>query len=106
MTSPLLQRLTIERDLSTAVRAFGLLVGFGIVLGRAVAGDWVSVPGTFVDFFAIAWVLVPLALVEILLVRVASISRSFDLNLVTIGFVPAGLYLALSVAYVVGVGWW
>ncbi|MEM6505907.1 MAG: hypothetical protein AAF711_10625 [Planctomycetota bacterium] len=106
MASPVLQRLTIERDLGTAIRVFGLLTGFGVVLGRAVAGDWVSVEGTFEDFFLIAWVLILLAVFEIVLARFASISRKLDVNAVTLGVVPGCLYFALGAGYVVGVGWW
>lgn len=106
VASPMLQRLTIERDYATALRVFGLLVGFGAVLGRAVAGDWESVGGTFADFFAIAWVLLLLALIEIVVIRVAPIARRLDTSAVMYGVLPGCLYLLLSAGYVVEVGWW
>lgn len=104
--SPIVQRITVERDLAAAVRAAGLLVGCGAVLGRAVAGDWVDIPGTFRDFFAIGWVLPLLVLIELAVSPLAPIARRFGPGVLFFGMAPACLYTGLSAAYVVEVGWW
>ncbi len=40
-----------ERDLASGIRTGGLFIAVGLVLGRAVAGDWVSESATLRDFF-------------------------------------------------------
>jgi hypothetical protein len=52
--------ITVERDLSSGIRLAGLLIAWGLILGRAVAGDWVSSQATMRDFSAQAWPTVPL----------------------------------------------
>lgn len=48
-------RISIERDRSSGLRA-GAFLGFGgLILGRAVAGDWVSAGATFKDFVMAGW---------------------------------------------------
>jgi hypothetical protein len=42
--------ITIDRDLAMGVRLAGFLTAEGIILGRAVAGDWVSAAATLRDF--------------------------------------------------------
>ena len=47
--------VTVDRDGSAALRLAGFLVACGLILGRAVAGDWVSVEDTVRDFALVAW---------------------------------------------------
>lgn len=58
----LVERITVDRDPSTGLRAGALLVSLGLVLGRAVAGDWSSAPETVSDFARTGWPAVPIAL--------------------------------------------
>jgi uncharacterized membrane protein YjfL (UPF0719 family) len=51
----LADRIAIDRDEAAGLRAAGFFVGCGLVLGRAVAGDWVSVSATVIDFASLAW---------------------------------------------------
>jgi hypothetical protein len=52
----------LDRDPPAGVRLAGLFVAWGLVLGRAVAGDWESARRTWEDFLAYGWpVLVLLA---------------------------------------------
>jgi len=53
--SGLAEKVTIERDRAAGLRAAGFFVGAGFVLGRAVAGDWVSAGATLQDFGRMAW---------------------------------------------------
>ena len=58
------ERVTVERSRAAAVGLAGLLVGAGIVCGRAAAGDWVDASSTISDFGACAWPL-PLAVMAL-----------------------------------------
>ncbi len=52
---PVADRITIDRDVATGRRTGLLFVSLGLVLGRAVAGDWHSAGQTVVDFGVVAW---------------------------------------------------
>ena len=52
--SGLFERITIERDYTSGIRAFGYMAASGIVLGRAAAGDWLSLERTVIEFWQ-AW---------------------------------------------------
>jgi hypothetical protein len=47
--------VTRDRDLPTGFRQAGLLIAWGLILGRATAGDWESVARTWEDFAAQGW---------------------------------------------------
>ncbi len=47
--------VTIDRDPAAGLRLAGFLIGAGIILGRAVAGNWVSLEATLNDFVQLAW---------------------------------------------------
>ncbi len=49
------ESVTVERDVASGMRVGGLLAAAGLILGRAVAGDWVSVLATNADFLQAAW---------------------------------------------------
>jgi len=42
--------ITVDRDISAGWRTAGFFIGAGLILGRAVAGDWHSADATVVDF--------------------------------------------------------
>ena len=42
--------VAIERDVSSGLRTAALLVTLGLIFGRSVAGDWVSVESTLRDY--------------------------------------------------------
>ncbi len=44
-----------ERDLASGMRLCGLLLAAGLILGRAVAGDWHSAAATVGDFIRDGW---------------------------------------------------
>lgn len=96
--SGLAEKVTIDRDLAAGLRAAGFLVGCGIILGRAVAGDWVSASATMADFARLAW---PAALLAGAVVAVErscapEISRSAPAVCVS-GWVPACVYAGLGI---------
>jgi hypothetical protein len=47
--------VTRDRDIPSAIRQAGLLVAWGLILGRATAGDWESVARTWEDFATQGW---------------------------------------------------
>jgi hypothetical protein len=53
--SNLAEAITIERDTAAGVRAAGFFIGTGLILGGAVAGDWVSAGATLRDFASAGW---------------------------------------------------
>ncbi|MGL6198149.1 MAG: DUF350 domain-containing protein [Lachnospiraceae bacterium] len=44
------ERITVDRNVSAGIRMSGYLIGSGIILGRASAGDWTSFGRTIVEF--------------------------------------------------------
>jgi hypothetical protein len=90
--------VTIDRDSSAGVRLAAFLIAAGLIFGRGVAGDWVSVEAAVADFAAAAWP------ASVLLVVAAVIERWFRPTpdnprpaLVPYGFVPAVLYVSAAV---------
>lgn len=49
------ESVTVERSRASGMRLAGYLIGTGLVCGRAVAGDWVSLDATIRDFAMVAW---------------------------------------------------
>jgi hypothetical protein len=96
-----------ERDLASGLRMCGFLVTTGLILGRAVAGDWHSEAQAVHDFVRDGWpaaVLWLLALVLHWLLR-PSRRRPFPSRAVS-GLLPALLYLALAAAWLHHLGPW
>lgn len=54
------ESVSIDRDAASALRLAGFLVAAGLVLGRAVAGDFHSWEGTWRDFLAGGWPALPI----------------------------------------------
>jgi hypothetical protein len=85
--------ITVNRDVAAAIRLGGLMLAMAVVLARAAAGDWVSLPETLVDF-QVAWPAPLLAIVGIL------IERSAGRSGVWLSVVLAIAYVSLGVAAV------
>ncbi|HJU66522.1 MAG TPA: hypothetical protein VJ596_12620 [Gemmatimonadaceae bacterium] len=97
--------VTVERDLAAGVRLAGFLVATGMILGRAVAGDWVSVPATLRDFVVAAWPVLVLLGVAVLVERMARPSPERPaLPVGTYGFLPALAYEIATVLYIASIG--
>lgn len=99
--------ITEERDRASAWRLAGYLVGVGLILGRAVAGDWNSTSQTMKDFGRDGWPVLVLALAAIV------IERRFQPNLKrpvppvgARGIFPASVYLVFAVAILLCLGMW
>jgi hypothetical protein len=95
--------ITIERDSRAGLRAAALLIGAGLILGRAVAGDWVSYVATWRDFVMVGWPALALFAIAIPVERWA---RPSPLGYpsaarISVGMLPGILYLLAAAAYVV-----
>lgn len=64
-----MEKLSIERDPAAGVRVAGFFLGAGLILGRAVAGNWVSAAETLSDFARMAWPALVLTAVAVVLER-------------------------------------
>lgn len=70
LASPVMEAVTVERDVAAGVRVGAFLIGAGVISGRAAAGDWHSVASTLADFGAKAAPL-PLYAIAVALSEVA-----------------------------------
>lgn len=97
--------ITVERDLAAGLRCAGLFVGAGLVLGRAVAGDWISLSATLRDFVVVGWPVVPLFAVAAAIERAAVPTPVRPSQpVVGLGLLPGIVYLAAATAYVAWLG--
>lgn len=107
LTSGVAERITVERDLSTGLRMATFFVAGGMIVGRAVAGDWESFDETITDFYLYASPGAVLLLaawgVEVAIHMQPYKTR--HLSILT-GALPAAGYLAGGTAYVISRGWW
>ena len=96
-----------ERDVASGARFGGFILATGLILGRAVAGDWHSEEQTFKDFLHGGWpaaLLWGIGLIVEWLARPSS-RRPFP-RFFSCGLLPAGIYLALASAWVWYAGPW
>lgn len=96
-----------ERDLASGIRFGGFLLAVGLILARAVAGDWHSSDATVHDFFRDGWpvaIVFGVALVAELLMRPNRHLRVPPWPL--FGLVPALLYLAIAGVWLRHLGPW
>ncbi|MCC7407773.1 MAG: hypothetical protein IT442_06850 [Phycisphaeraceae bacterium] len=114
------ERITVERRLASGWRLGGFLAGSGAILGRAVAGNWVSAEATMKDFYTAsvgAVVLLAAAVVLDLLL----VERRWGAEAATYhpaappdvygswvgrGVLPAVALLAMAMGYILWLGKW
>jgi hypothetical protein len=97
--------VTVDRDPAAGLRLGALLAAGGLILGRAVAGDWVSAAASLNDFVQVAWPALILAGAAALVERVARPTPETPAPPVALyGAPPALLYLAAAVAYLLQLG--
>jgi hypothetical protein len=96
-----------ERDMASAVRLCGLFLAMGLILARAVAGNWHSSEETFHDFIHDGW---PAGLLCVLAIPIEWITRPnrrrpFP-SWTTAGLLPAGAYMLLALGWLWHLGKW
>lgn len=99
--------ITEERDTASGLRLFGILLALGLVLGRAVAGDWHSISGTVHDFIHDGW---PAAVIGTLATGVELFVRPNRQHPFrpwpVVGMLPAIFYIALACLWLHHLGAW
>jgi uncharacterized membrane protein YjfL (UPF0719 family) len=105
-TTAIADSVVIDRDPAAGVRLGGFLVGLGLVLGRAVAGDWHSGSETITDFIAALPPALVILVAAFLVERVAGPTPEHpQREFVSTGVAPALLYLGLAATAVRLLGW-
>jgi hypothetical protein len=98
--------VTIDRDAAAGLRLGAFLVACGIVLGRGVAGDWISAAATLSDFVvslpAVAVIVAIAALVES---RSRLTPERPQAPVFESGVLPSVVYLLVAIAAVAPLGW-
>jgi hypothetical protein len=88
------EEITVGRDVPMAIRLGGYMVGSGVICGRGVAGDWVSLGNTLADF-GDAW---PVVLLTALAIGVERLVRGGPLRKnKAVAIAVAAAYLAFAV---------
>jgi hypothetical protein len=104
--TPIADAVTIDRDPAAGLRLGAFLMSCGLILGQAVAGDWISVPATVTD---VTYVLPAIVLIFVIALFVERAARPTAERprapLVAFGLVPAMLYVAIGIGTVIGYGW-
>lgn len=106
-TGRIAHSITIDRDVASGLRLGGFMLASGIVFARALAGDWQSAAHTANDFVRQGWITGPMlvgAVVVELLARPAPTNPRPAWFVC--GLVPAALYLAAAIAWVIWLGPW
>jgi uncharacterized membrane protein YjfL (UPF0719 family) len=99
------EHVTVERDRAAGVRLAGFLTAAGLVLGRAVAGDWVSAAATLTDFARVGSAALVLIAIAFPIERYGRPTIQHPVRpVVQWGIAPALLYVGLAAAYVAGLG--
>jgi uncharacterized membrane protein YjfL (UPF0719 family) len=105
--TPIVEAISLDRDLASGLRLAGFLTASGAILGRAVAGDWVSVSATFVDFVHYAWPVLILIAVELFMSRLFRPTPQHpSWPAIPYGAIPAMVYVAIAALFLTGAGWW
>lgn len=97
--------VTIDRDTASGMRLGGLLVGSGVIVGRAAAGDWISAADTVRDFAMASWPV--LALVALAVIVEARVRPTPERPLQPVrshGVALALLYVGVGLAFVTMLG--
>jgi hypothetical protein len=104
-TSGCVDSIIIDRDLASGIRLEGLVIAVGLILGRAVAGDWYSARGTVLDFVDVGWPALVIVAVEIVASRALRPSPDMPRPPVFAGGVlPALTYIGLAALYIFFIG--
>jgi hypothetical protein len=99
--------ITEEHDNASGWRLAAFLVSSGLILGRAVAGDWQSTAATIRDLASQGWPVFALALVAILVERTLQPTlKRPELSVRKCGWLPGLVYLGIAVVVLIKLGRW
>jgi hypothetical protein len=98
------ERITVDHDMATAIRLGGALLGAGLIAGRSVAGNWVSVDATIADWARTGW---PVAIIAVAAVLIERVSPPWYLrNMIPQSVLMAIAYVGVPLLYVASLGPW
>lgn len=98
--------VTIDRDPAAGLRLGAFLVSCGLVLGRAVAGDWHSARATATDVVVVLPAILAILIAAVILERLARPTPQVPHPpLVAYGVLPATLYICIAIATLSWLGW-
>jgi hypothetical protein len=98
--------VTVDRDPAAGTRMAAFFVAAGLILGRAVAGDWSSAVGTVLDFAFFGWPALALTLAAAAVERrLRPTPERPQGELIFHGLAPAAAYLAAAWLALVWAGW-
>jgi hypothetical protein len=96
-----------ERDVASGLRFGGFLLAAGLILGRAVAGNWHSELATLQDFLHDGWPAIPLCIPAVLIERMLRPSRTRPFpGWGGCGLLPAVIYFGIACAWIFHLGPW
>ena len=96
-----------ERDLASGIRLGGFLLAEGLMLGRAVAGDWHSESATVHDFAQDGWPAAALAFFATGVEWLARPNRKSPVRQwFSYGLGPAFMYVAIATTWIYHLGRW
>lgn len=99
------EHVTVERDSAAGIRLAGFLTAAGLILGRAAAGDWVSVSATVADFVRVGLPALGLVPIAVVIERSGRLTAQYPVrSVVRWGILPGILYVVVAAAYVMGLG--
>jgi len=99
-----MRSITLDRNDPSGVRLSALFVAWGIILGRAVAGDWESTRGMWDDFVNQGRPVVLLLVVAVVVERLLRPSVRRPTPPRWVGWLPAVGYLAVAVVWATWLG--
>jgi hypothetical protein len=98
--------VTVDRDVSAGLRLAGFLIAAGLILGRSVAGDWISAEATLRDFAIMAWPVVVLVAAAAVVERIARPTpESPRPAIVPHGVMPALVYIVVAIYQLTRLPW-
>jgi hypothetical protein len=96
-----------DRDLATGLRTCGLFLAFGLIIGRALAGDWHSEAATVRDFTHDGWPAAVLLVLALIVELFARPNRRQPIRpFPAYGLLPAALYISLGAVWLWHLGPW
>jgi hypothetical protein len=99
--------ITEERDMASGLRLCGFLLALGLVLGRAVAGDWHSESATVRDAFHDGWPAILIGLLATVIELFARPNRQHPFRpWPAFGLFPALFYVGLAILWLWHLGPW
>jgi uncharacterized membrane protein YjfL (UPF0719 family) len=92
--------ITVDRDLATGLRLGSFLLATGLILGRAVVGDYISAVATWNDFVAHAWPVLPLLAIAIIFDYFTKPTVESPVQPPLIfGVLPSAIYIGSAIVY-------